>query len=71
MTNSSIILLVSTSETAKLMVTPSEFLQDVAMRTKTEVMAFGSLEVSRCKKRKSDVYQETTDDATQEDSNYK
>lgn len=71
MTNSSIILLVSTSETAKLMVTPSEFLQDVAMRTKTEVTAFGSLEVSRCKKRKADVYQETTDDATQEDSNYK
>lgn len=53
----------------KLLVMPTGFVQEAARRTKPEAVDVSSLEVlETLKKRKSDVYHQTDNDVTQEDS---
>ena len=54
---------------AKLLMIPTGFVQEAAGRTKPEAVDVSSLEVLEIlKKRKSDVYHQTDNDVTQEDS---
>ena len=53
----------------ELLVRPTGFVQEAARRTKPEAVDVSSLEVlETLKKRKSDVYHQTDNDVTQEDS---
>lgn len=53
----------------ELLVRPTGFAQEAARRTKPEAVDVSSLEVlETLKKRKSDVYHQTDNDVTQEDS---
>lgn len=62
-------MLVSASGMAKLLMIPTGFVQEAAGRTKPEAVDVSSLEVlETLKKRKSDVYHQTDNDVTQEDS---